>query len=162
MSTRSPDRARHRAARLPGASCTVVRSRHSTVSSALSIPPARLPPSPLAAAAVVPADVSAGVPAGVPASPGTGPAVSGGGAWLWRRAHQVWNAAVATSATADAMSRKGPSGWCPIRLAIASATATAVNRAASSIRSRRQWCGRRALFVEVTSVISSLWTNGVA
>lgn len=86
----------------------------------------------------------------------TGPEPVGGGAWLCRRAHQVWNAAVTARATAEAISRYGPSGWCPIRFAMASATATAVNSAASSIMSRRQWWGRRAVFADVTSVMASL------
>ena len=115
MSTRCPASAAHSTARLPGSSRTVVRIRHSAVSR------------------------------GAPSAPET-PSVSpvppvsrSGGAWLWRRAHQVWNAAVATSASAEATSRNGPSGPCATRFASPSATATAVNSAASSTRSRRQW-----------------------
>ena len=52
---------------------------------------------------------------------------------------------------------KGPDGpYLLVFSAIVSATTTAVNRAASSIRSCRQWCGRRVLFEDVTSVMTSL------
>lgn len=124
MSTPLWARAEQSAARLPGSSRTVVRIRHRAAAVVVAV------------VAVVLVVVVAGV-AVLP--PGSGWAGSGGGAWLWRRAHQVWNAAVTSSATAEATSRTGPLGPWATRLAMPSATATAQNRAASSTRSRRQW-----------------------
>lgn len=117
MSTALRARAVQSAAREPGSSRTVVRIRHRTVVAALAPGPA------------VAADGVGSV----------GAVLTGGGAWLWRRAHQVWKAAVTRSATAEATSRTGPLGPCTTRLAMPSATATAQKSAASSTTSRRQW-----------------------
>lgn len=73
-----------------------------------------------------------------------------------RRAHQVWKAAVATSAIAENTSRYGPSGPLAMVLAIESATTTAVNIAASSMTSCRQWWLRRAFWTVFRSVMRSL------
>lgn len=124
MSTPLRARAVHRTAREPGWSRTVVRIRHRVVAPAASA----------AAGASAAPGAAAGDAAGPP-----GGGVLGGGAWLWRRAHHVWNAAVTSSAMAEATSRIGPRGPCTTRLAMASATATAQNSAASSTTSRRQW-----------------------
>lgn len=155
MSTRCRARAPHSAARLPGASRTVVRTRHSTVSPGDGAGPA---PTGVLTGAVVAASASAwrSGTAPSPSSSAGKPVPVGGGAWLCLRAHQVWNAAVTARATAEAISRYGPSGWCPIRFATASATATAVNSAASSVTSRRQWWEWRVAFLDVTSVMSVL------
>lgn len=152
MSTWCRARAPHSAARLPGASRTVVRTRHSTVSRGDGAGPA-------------PADVTTGADAAAsawpsdtapsPSPPAGTPLPVGGGAWLCLRAHQVWNAAVTARATAEAINKYGPPGWCPIRFATASATATAVNSAASSVTSRRQWWEWRAVFLDVTSAASA-------
>lgn len=74
------------AARLPGSSRTVVRIRHRAV---------------VAAVALSDADPDAEVAPAVPPGAGSeGAVLGGGGAWLWRRAHQVWNAVVTRSAMA--------------------------------------------------------------
>lgn len=122
MSTPLRARAVQRAAREPGSSCTVVRIRQRVVLLAVAV-----------AGAVAPEAVDGS------GSGSVGAVLRGGGAWLWRRAHHVWKAAVTRSTTAEATSRTGPLGPCTTRLAMASATATAQNIAASSTTSRRQW-----------------------
>lgn len=124
MSTLLRARAVQREASEPGSSRTVVRIRQRVVLLAVAV---------ALAVAAAPGLVD-GSDAG-----SVGAVLRGGGAWLWRRAHQVWKAAVTRSTTAEATSRTGPRGPCTTRLAMASATATAQNIAASSTTSRRQW-----------------------
>ncbi|GAA1568342.1 hypothetical protein GCM10009731_23260 [Streptomyces globosus] len=143
MSTPARASAVHSAARLPGSSRTVVRIRHSAA--------------PAAVGASGAAAGSETAPAGFVSD---GAVLAGGGAWPWRRAHQVWNAAVNTSAAAEATSRAGPLGPCTTRLAMPSATATAQNSAASSTASRRQWWWRWWAGAESCSVMHATVAEG--
>lgn len=148
MSTRSGASAVHSDASDPGSSRTVVRMRQSAVAVAWSV-----------ACGPASAGTSVSGCSDCPArSVGSRRASVSpvGGAWLWRRAHHVWNPAVASSTTAETASSTGPSGPWPTRFATASATATAVNRAASSTTSRRQWWTGRPFLVRLTSDMSGL------
>jgi hypothetical protein len=160
----------HNTASDPGASCTVVRIRHSAAGAATGSAAADDgADSDVFSDTASDVDFDTGFDADFdfdsddPVGPvrrvsaaGRAPVSPVGGAWPWRRDHHVWNPAVAINASAEIASSTGPSGPCPTRSATTSATATAVNSAASSTRSRRQWCTGRPCLARVTSDMSRL------